>query len=104
MIIVIAIIEVADGRRDEFLAEFNKIVPLVNAEEGCIEYGPAIDVPTDISVQQPMGDDVVTVIEKWESVGTLRAHLSAPHMVEYRPKVKDMVVDMKIHVLQPAVS
>ena len=37
--------------RDAFLAEFQRIVPLVHAEAGCLEYGPTIDVPTGIGVQ-----------------------------------------------------
>ena len=49
MIHVIATIEVREGRRDEFLKEFHRIVPLVRQEQGCLEYGPAVDVPTGIA-------------------------------------------------------
>lgn len=48
MIRVIATIEVAAGRRDEFLALFRELAPKVQAEEGCVEYGPWIDLPTSI--------------------------------------------------------
>ncbi|HAB11390.1 MAG TPA: antibiotic biosynthesis monooxygenase, partial [Planctomycetaceae bacterium] len=41
MIFVLATIELAEGRRDDFLAAFQQVVPLVRAEEGCLEYGPA---------------------------------------------------------------
>jgi quinol monooxygenase YgiN len=99
---VIATIELAEGKRDAFLAEFRKIVPLVRAEAGCLEYGAAIDLPTGIPVQIPTRDNVVTIVERWESVEALRAHLQAPHMVTYRPKVKDFVVGTKLQVLQPA--
>ena len=52
--------------------EFHKVVPLVLAEVGCIEYAPTIDAQTDLEVQRPMGADVVTVVEKWESIAALK--------------------------------
>ncbi|MEQ8787589.1 MAG: putative quinol monooxygenase [Pirellulaceae bacterium] len=102
MIHVIAAISIAPGRRDDFLAEFHKLVPLVHQEQGCIEYGPTIDVPTDIPAQPAPRADMVTVVEKWESLEALKAHLVAPHMNEYRGRVKDLVQDAVIHVLEPA--
>ena len=102
MIHVLATIEVAAGRRDEFLEEFHRIVPLVRAEAGCVEYGPAVDATTDIPPQKLAGPDVVTVIEKWESLAALQAHLSAPHMVEYRPRVKHLVKSTTLLILEPA--
>jgi len=102
MICVIAKIEVAEGRRDDFLAAFRKIVPSVVAEEGCLEYGPMVDVSTRIPGQAPGQDHVVTVVEKWESVEALEAHLIAPHMVEYRKSVKGLVVGTSLEILRPA--
>jgi len=102
MIHVIATVELAEGKREAFLEEFRKVVPLVRAEPGCLEYGAAVDVPTGIPVQGPPRENVVTIVEKWESVEALRAHLQAPHMLAYRPKVKDFVVGVKLHVLEPA--
>ena len=102
MIIVIAVIEVVPGQRDALLEEFRKIVPDVRAEVGCIEYGPTVDATTDIEAQIPNRDNVVTVVEKWESLDALKAHLVAPHMMEYRPKVKHIVVGSKLHILENA--
>src|SRR4029077_9200129 len=98
MIHVIATIELAEGARDAFLAEFRKLVPLVRAEAGCLEYGPTTDLDTGISVQMPVRVDVVTVVEKWESLDALRAHMSAPHMTEYRQRVKDLVAGVTLQV------
>src|SRR5438445_3056689 len=92
MIHVIATIEVAPGRREAVLAEFHKIVPLVRAEAGCLEYGPTVDVPSGLAAQVPPRDNVITVVEKWASLDALHAHTVAPHMTEYRPRVKDLVV------------
>lgn len=102
MICVIAKIQVAEGRRDEFLTEFRKIVPMVVQEDGCLEYGPMVHVPTSIPAQAPRQDNVVTVVEKWESVEALEAHLVAPHMVEYRKSVKALVVGSSLEILSPA--
>lgn len=101
MIFVLASIEVVADRRAEFLEEFHQIVPLVLAEQGCIEYGPTVDAETEIG-SQSTNANCVTVVEKWESVAALDAHLVAPHMQTYREKVKDLVVGMELKILKPA--
>jgi quinol monooxygenase YgiN len=102
MIVVLATIELQPGKREDFLREFRQIVPKVRAEQGCHEYFPAIDTASGISVQGPAREDVVVVIEKWESVKALEAHLIAPHMMEYRPKVKELVKRVSLQILSPA--
>jgi quinol monooxygenase YgiN len=102
MICVLATIELAEGRRDEFLAAFGQLVPKVLAEEGCIEYGPMVDVQTNIPAQPPARPNVVTVVEKWQNIEALEAHLIQPHMLEYRKAVKGMVAGTTLLVLEPA--
>lgn len=102
MIHVIATIELKPGTRDEFLIEFSKLVPLVHEEDGCIEYGPTIDSRTDFEAQEIKGPDTVTVVEKWASLGHLKAHLGAPHMAAYRESVKTLVAGATLHILEPA--
>ncbi len=101
MIHVIAIIDLAPGTREAFLTEFRKLIPDVRAEDGCLEYGPAIDAETGIGTQSKVGADKVVVIEKWESVAHLKAHSVAPHMQSYRGRVKDYVKGMELRVLSP---
>ncbi len=101
MIIVLASIEVVADRRAEFLVEFQQIVPLVRAEQGCIEYGPTVDASTEIG-SQTTDANKVTVVEKWESLADLEAHLVAPHMQAYRTRVQDLVVGMELKILEPA--
>jgi len=100
MLHVIAEIDLHPGTRERFLAEFRRIVPLVRAEAGCLAYGPAVDADTDVP-NQHRNPDRVTIIEQWESLAHLKAHLTAPHMVEYRPKVKDYVRRARLRILQP---
>jgi quinol monooxygenase YgiN len=102
MIHVVAIIEIAEGQREAYLAAFRENVPNVLAEEGCLEYAATVDLETDIAAQPPGRDNVVTVIEKWKDLDALKAHLAAPHMIEYRTKVKDLVRCATLYVLEPA--
>lgn len=102
MIYVIATLEVAPGKRAEFLREFQANVPAVLAEEGCIEYVPTIDLQTSISAQGEARENVVTIVEKWDSTEALEAHLIAPHMLAYRAKVKDMLLNVSLQVLELA--
>lgn len=101
MIFVIASIEVKPGKRDAFLAEFHKNVPNVLAEKGCLEYSPTVDAHTDIKAQIARRDNVVTIVEKWESLQALHAHLAAPHMATYRERVKDYVAGVTLQILDP---
>ncbi|ADB18454.1 Antibiotic biosynthesis monooxygenase [Pirellula staleyi DSM 6068] len=101
MIVVLATIQLHEGKRDLFLAEFKKIVPDVRVEQGCIEYFPATDLETSLPAQPDPRLDVVVVIEKWESVAALEAHLIAPHMMAYRPRVKDFVKQVSLQILEP---
>ena len=102
MIHVLATIQLKPGQRAAFLQEFHQVMPKVHQEQGCIEYGPTVDAASDIGVQARVGDETVVIIEKWESLAALEAHLTAPHMLEYRQKVKDFVNGSTIHILQPA--
>ena len=101
MVHVLATVEVAEGARDAFLGEFHQIVPTVRAEEGCIEYGAAVDVATGLQAQPPLRGGVVVIVEKWRDLPALEAHLAAPHMTAYRTRVRTLVLKTTLHVLAP---
>ena len=101
MINVLASISVKEGKRADFIAAFKDNLPAVRAEEGCIEYFPAVDIDADLPPQQ-LDENEVTVIEKWASLEALRAHLSAPHMLAYREQVQDLVEETSLKVLTDA--
>jgi quinol monooxygenase YgiN len=102
MIHVLAMITTAPGLRDEVLEAFNANVPAVKAEDGCIEYGAAIDTEKVAGFQTALGEDSFVVIEKWESFDALKAHAASPHMAEYAAKTKDKLAGRVIHILNPA--
>jgi quinol monooxygenase YgiN len=97
----LASIRVAPGHRDEFIEIFKANVPNVLNENGCIEYIPTIDTPTGFE-SQDLNENMVTIVEKWESLDHLKAHLSAPHMKTYQENVKDIVVKVGLKVLENA--
>jgi len=101
MIHVIASIQVKAGSLSEYLEAVAANVPLVREEMGCVEYVPAVDIAADLA-PQVLDENTVTIIEKWESLETLRDHLNAPHMMTYREKTKDIVAGLTIKVLQDA--
>lgn len=102
MIHVLATIELKPGKRGDFLKRVQQLVPKVRAEKGCREYGPAVDAVTGIKAQIPLGENFVVIVEKWAELKDLEAHLTAPHMTEYRQEIRDMVVGTKLQILEPA--
>lgn len=101
-VFVVATITVKAGQRQDFLRIFKDNVPNVRAEKGCRQYVPVVDIASGIGAQISMRDSVVTVVECWENLDALKAHLVAPHMDAYREKVKDMVESVSLQVLRPA--
>ena len=99
MVHIVAYITAHPGQRAALLAEFARIVPLVHAEAGCIEYRPVIDEPGFGGFQTPMGDDTFAVIEKWETADMLRAHVAAPHMAAYAAASTPLIAKRLLHVL-----
>ena len=43
----------------------------------------------------------MSVVEKWTDLAALQTHLTAPHMLAYRPKVKHLVANVQLQVLTP---
>lgn len=101
MINVIASIRVKTGSLADFLEIFKANIPKVREEKGCIEYFPAVDIDAKLP-PQILDENVVTIIEKWESLEALLDHLDSPHMMAYGEKVKDMVTGLSLKVLREA--
>jgi len=102
MICVIATIQVAAGRRDDLLALFRPLMAKVRAESGCIEYMTMIDTRSGLAAQDPIRDNTLVVVEKWESIAALNAHLKTLHMAEYFQKAEELRLSMSLQVLEPA--
>ncbi|HPU05511.1 MAG TPA: putative quinol monooxygenase [Thermogutta sp.] len=101
MIHVIAEIVTKPGQREAVLAEFQKIAPAVRQEPGCLEYGAALETAAGLPVQPPVRDNVITVIEKWESLELLHQHLGAAPLQSFLQKTQHMIESLSARVLSP---
>jgi quinol monooxygenase YgiN len=102
MIHVLAVITTQPGLRNTVLESFRANVAAVHAEDGCIEYGAAVDTEGAPKLQTKYGPDTFVVIEKWRDLPALMAHAAAPHMVAYGAKTREHIASRVIHVLSPA--
>lgn len=102
MIHVIALITAKPGQRAALLDRFSKVLPLVHAEPGCIQYEPVIDAPGTAPFETPAGPDTFIVVERWESAEALRTHVATPHMVEYNTGAAELITSATLYVMTPA--
>jgi quinol monooxygenase YgiN len=92
---------VVPGGLQEFIAAFQANCPAVLAEDGCIDYYPTVDVPTDMDAQDT-DSNVVTILEKWRDVPALQAHLQAPHMAKFREDAGHLIESLSLKILSKA--
>ena len=101
MIHVIATIELNPGCRDDYIKILRNNVPNVKAEDGCLAYEPTIDIESGLPIKSEIRDNVVTIVEAWETLEALHAHLKTEHMAVYREAVQDYVAGLTVRVLKP---
>lgn len=101
MIQVITTVELRPDCLDEFLVILKENVPRVKSEKGCLAYEPMVDVDSGLPIQGKLRQNTVTLVEAWENLDALHAHLKAPHMATFREGAKDFVQDVSHQLLQP---
>ncbi len=101
MIHVIATIELKPDCRDKYLKILRENVPNVRGEDGCLAYEPTIDIDSGLPIKSEIRDHVVTILEAWETLEALHAHLKTEHMAAYRSAVQDYVTNLSVRVLKP---
>lgn len=70
---LVILITTLPGRGREQVAAFERLAPLVRAEEGCLQY----------DIHQAVGEpERFVLIERWASREALAAHDVTPHMIE----------------------
>lgn len=55
-------------------------------EDGCLKYDTFID------------GDTFVIMDQWRDQAALDAHLQAPHVAHYAPRIKECVVDGRLDV------
>ena len=101
MIYVVVSVRVKANKVPEFLRLFGSVVPLVREEKGCVQYLAATDYDSGLP-PQVFDKDMVTILEKWESIEALRNHLATPHMAAYFEKEKGLTEGSSIKILAEA--
>ena len=76
------------------------VVPTVRAEDGCRMYTLLKDADTDWDKPMRFGERTMWMLEKWDSVDALKAHLGTPHMKAFGPTVRPMRTASTFHVLE----
>jgi len=99
MIHVVAQVTLKRGTVPLFLREFRDLAILVRQEPGCVDYFPAQDVDMGLHYQ-PLDSDRVTVLEKWTSRRALESHLRSGHMRGFQDRIKDIVLDMNLTIVE----
>ena len=84
---IVADITVHPDKIDLVKAEFDKMIPVTRAEDGCIQY----DLHQDN--ENPAH---FLFFENWESREHWQVHMKAPHLVAYRKATEGAVADFKL--------
>lgn len=84
----------------DYVARTLAVVPTVRAEAGCRQYTLLKDAETDWEKPQRFGERTMWMLEKWDSIDALKAHLETPHMKAFGPAVRPMRRSGTFHVLE----
>jgi quinol monooxygenase YgiN len=101
MLNVIVTMKIKEGRMQDFLTVCGELRPLVLKEKGCQGYDYLRDTASPLGIQEPVDADRVTLLERWESVEALTAHLATPHMKEAGLKMKELRSSVSARVFEP---
>lgn len=105
MLTVLAEIRTRPGahHRQAVIDSFAIVVPLVLKEAGCHGYQPLVDNAAQVAFQTTAPDSIF-MVEQWETVAHLEAHLQTAHMQEHSERVNNDVLEVHIRILEDAVK
>jgi len=96
MVHVIVTMRIKEGQMPAFLTACAELRPQVLQEPGCFAYDYTRDAASPRGGQQPIEADRITLIERWESMDALKAHLETPHMKAAGAKMTDMRASIEL--------
>ncbi len=102
MVHVVAEITAKAGYRDKVLELFRAAAEKVRQEPGCIEYFATVDTDSGLPVQPPVRPNVITVLEKWESLEALQSHASGDALHEFLEQAGPIMEGLTARVMEPA--
>ena len=101
MVYVTASVQVKEGKLQGFIELFHTVAVQVRQEKGCVQYVAGVDLDMGVPIQA-LDKNMVTILEKWESLEALQNHLSTPHMLAYFEKEKEFTNGMTLKVFKEA--
>jgi quinol monooxygenase YgiN len=101
MLHVLATVDLKPGKRDLFLQAFSRYVPFVREEDGCLEYGPAVEVPCPAAGSVKVNENRVIVMEKWRDREALETHLQTESLARFREQIGHWTQAVDIRVFEP---
>ena len=87
MIVVSAMITIAEGKGDEYVAHFEKLAPIVRRDPGCLTY---------VLHRMVGGPDKFFVFEQYQDEAAITHHGSTPHFLAYRQATAHLVQSREI--------
>jgi len=82
MVILVAKNYLKKDRIEEFLKYTEELISETRKEDGCIEY---------LLVRDSEQENILSFVEKWESMDHLKAHFEAPHFKKVVPGFGDFM-------------
>jgi quinol monooxygenase YgiN len=102
MIHVIATVLIKPGKMAEALEIYRPFTSQVLTEKGCLQYQPSLDLDLGLATQR-LDPNRITVIERWENIAAFRAHLNAPHVLDYRAAIQELLQEITVTVTQAVI-
>lgn len=93
MIIVIARIEFDPARLEEIEPALDAMMRATWEESGCLGYSMAIE---------NRREGICSIVERWESEESLKAHFTTPHMAAFNDKLSGKVTAMDARIYDAA--
>ncbi len=81
MIVLIANLKVAEGKGNDVVEAFRKVVPLIRQDPGTVAYN---------ILQAADNPDKITVLEKYENREALQYHGQTEHFKEFGRSTRDL--------------
>lgn len=85
MVIVLGTAKMGEHALESGKAAFARMIEASRQEEGCIEYGYAVDV---------LDSSIMRITEKWVDDAALAYHFQTPHMAQFQQALAGL--DVKI--------
>ncbi len=98
MIHLVVTMMIKEGSMEEFMEAARELRHQVRREPGCHGYEYTVDLQSPLDIQEPVQENRVTLIEKWESLEALQAHLATPHMKAASPRMEALREGIAIRV------